>query len=92
MGSISFNMRSKGIAQNAKLDSTGGYTMATPMPTGTYQIYYAPIPPPPPGSLKVGGEPIAKSVVPKKYHTLETSELSFEVKPGMNEISIDFKD
>lgn len=91
VGSISFNIRNKGIAQNAALDSTGAYTMAVPMPPGTYQVYYAPPPLPPPGSMKVG-EPVAKSIVPKKYHTLESSALSFEVKAGQNDIPIELKD
>ena len=94
VGSIGFIMRSNSnIAQEAKLDSGGVYTMAVPMPPGNYQVYYVPPLPSPPGSLKAGGDaPIVKSVVPEKYHAVESSELSFEVKEGKNDIPIEFKD
>jgi hypothetical protein len=91
-GSISFNIPTRGIAQTALLDSDGRFTMTVPMPAGTYQVYYVPRPPAPPGSLKAGSTPRPKSIVPRKYHTLETSDLFFEVKPGTNDIAIEFKD
>ena len=91
VGAVSFHMRSKGIAQNGKLAADGAFAMEAPMPPGTYQVYYVPPIPPPPGSAKAGA-PIAKSPVPGKYHGLVTSGLSFEVKAGKNDILIDFKD
>src|SRR5262245_17841744 len=39
-GSIAFQMPAKGIAQNAKLDGSGKYTMSAPLTPGTYQVYY----------------------------------------------------
>ena len=91
-GSISFQMKSKGIAQDAKLDSTGNFKMATPMPTGTYQAFYTPPLPEPQDPSKGGRAPVATSIVPKKYESPETGQLSFEVKSGKNEIPIEFKD
>ena len=91
-GSITFQMKSKGNAQEAKLDATGTYTMAAPMPTGTYQAFYNPPLPEPQDPSKGGRAPVVTSIVPKKYHSPETSPLSFEVKSGKNELPIEFKD
>ena len=90
VGAISFHMRSKGIAQTAELRSDASFAMEAPMPPGTYQVYYDPPVPPPPGSAKAS--PAVKSPVPRKYHGLQTSGITVEVKPGKNHIPIDFKD
>jgi hypothetical protein len=91
-GSITFLMKSKGNAQEAKLDATGTYTMATPMPAGTYQAFYTPPPPEPQDPSKGGRPAVVKSAVPAKYQSPETSQLSFEVKSGKNDIPIAIKD
>jgi hypothetical protein len=90
-GSISFNMKGKGIAQDAKLDSKGKFTMSAPMPVGTYHVCYIP-PTPEPQDPRKGPTPVIATVVPDKYHDLQTSDLSFVMKTGMNEIPIALKD
>jgi hypothetical protein len=86
-GSISFNLKGKGVAQDAKLDSSGAYTMATPLPTGTYHVYYVP-PTPEPQDPAKGPTPVMVTPVPAKYQDLQTSGLSFDVKAGVNDIPV----
>ena len=92
-GSIAFQMPSKGIAQNGKLDAGGTFTMATPMPVGTYKVFYVPpaVEPQDP-TKKSAAPPEVKTIVPTKFHDLQGSNLSVEVKSGRNDIPIDFKD
>lgn len=91
-GSIAFQMPSKGIAQNAKLDAGGKFTMAAPLPTGSYQVFYVPPSPEPQDPSKKAPPPEVKTIVPSKFHDLQSSGVSAEVKSGKNDIPIDFKD
>ena len=91
-GSIEFHMKNKGIAQGAKLDSAGKFTMSSPLPTGTYQVYYAPPLVEPQDPAKKGLAPEVKITVPTKYHDMQSSNMSVEVKSGKNDIPIEFKD
>jgi hypothetical protein len=90
-GSISFNMKGKGVAQDAKLDATGAFRMSAPLPTGTYHVYYVP-PTPEPQDPSKGQAPVIATAVPIKYQDLLTSDLSFEIKRGTNDIPIELTD
>jgi hypothetical protein len=90
-GSISFNMKGKGIAQDAKLDAKGAFSMSAPMPVGTYHVYYVP-PTPEPQDPRKGPAPEIATVVPEKYQDLQTSDLSFSVNAGKNDIPISLVD
>jgi hypothetical protein len=90
-GAISFNMKGKGVAQDAKLDSNGKFTMSGPLPVGTYHVCYVPAAPEPQDPRK-GPAPVIATVVPEKYQDLQTTDLSIAVKAGKNEIPISFKD
>jgi hypothetical protein len=90
-GQISLNLKGKGVAQSAKLDQEGAFTMATPMPPGTYHVTYVP-PTPEPQDPTKGARPAVESVVPKKYEDLQTTDASVEVKAGNNDLSIQFKE
>jgi len=91
-GAIAFQMPSKGIAQNAKLDAAGKFTMATPLPAGTYKVFYVPPAVEPQDPTKKTPPPEVKTIVPSKFHDLQGSNLSVDVKSGKNDIPIDFKD
>jgi hypothetical protein len=91
-GSVGLRMKSKGIAQDAKLDGSGTYTMPAPLPVGTYQAYYVPPTVEPQDPKIKAPPPKIKSVVPKKHQDAQTSGVSVEVKTGKNDITIDFKD
>ena len=91
-GSIALQMPSKGIAQNAKLDSSGKFTMSAPLPIGTYQVFYVPPTVEPQDPTKKTPPPEVKTIVPRKFHDLQTSGVSVEVKGGKNDVPIDFKD
>ena len=90
-GSVSFNLKGKGVAQDAKVDASGGYTMKDVLPAGTYHVVYVPPTPEPQDPSKGPPAPIV-SVVPKKYEDLTNTDLSVQVKSGMNDVPIDFKD
>lgn len=90
-GAIAFHMPSKGIAQNGKIDGSGKYTMTTPLPAGTYQVYYVPPAVEPQDPSKKSPPPEVKTIVPKRFHDLQGA-MSVDVKSGKNEIPIDFKD
>jgi hypothetical protein len=92
-GSISFHLTNKGIAQNAKLDSAGRFAMSSPLPPGTYQVYYILPTVEPRDPFK--NEPLTAApttMVPKRYHELSSSDLAFEVQVGENDILIELKD
>ena len=93
LGSISLHMPSKGIAQDAALNRAGEFSMESPLPVGTYRVYYVPPqaePPQDPNKKTLPGK-VQKIIVPKKYHGLEGSDMSIEVKSGKNPIVVDFK-
>lgn len=91
-GAVTFQMPSKGIAQNGKLDATGKFAMAEPMPIGTYHVFYVPPAVEPQDPSKKLPPPEVKTIVPAKFHDLQGSNLTVEVKAGKNDIPIDFKD
>ena len=90
-GSVSFQMKEKGIAQDAKLDSSGSFAMAAPLPVGTYQICIIP-PAPEPRDPTKGAPPAIKTNVPRRYQGIQTSDVKVMVKAGNNEIPIDLKE
>ena len=84
-------MKGKGIAQDAKLDASGAFRLTAPLPTGTYHVIYVP-PTPEPQHPSKGPAPVIVTPVPEKYQDLQTSDLSFEIKRGTNDIPIDLAD
>jgi len=86
-GSVNFFAPEKGIGADAKLDSSGKFTLSQPLEAGTYKVYVTPPLPEqlPPGST---AKP-APFDVPKKYQDAVTTSVSKEVKPGPNDIPIE---
>lgn len=87
-GAVNFYAQATGVAAQANLDSSGAFTFAEPLPLGVYKVF---IQPPSPPQLPPGSPPPPKSQfsVPMQYQDATQSPLTEEVKPGVNEFSID---
>lgn len=90
-GSISFLMKGKGIAQDAKLDALGAFAMAETLPVGMYHIVYVPPTPEPQDPSKPRKAETVAVAVPPKFRDINTSGISVEISNGKNEIPIEFK-
>lgn len=89
-GTINFHS-DKGIAADAKLDSSGNYSIEN-LEVGEYKVYF--LPPPPQQLPPDSKEKPAKVTfnVPPKYQQHATTTLTFEVKAGPNEKSFEVTD
>jgi hypothetical protein len=96
-GTVVFENAPAGISVNTEIGPDGGYTVKTyefdGLPPGTYQVAIRP------ASIGTGEAPlvsdpsqggdVTESVIPEKYQSIKTSELSVTVVGGKNP-SFDF--
>lgn len=80
-----------GAAAMAKITEAGTFHVDGPLPTGDYRVYLsAPIPEPlPPGQKQ---PKVPKFEVPAKFTDPATTKVTITVKPGANDLPIEFKD
>lgn len=85
--------KTNGVGATGSLDSAGRFTIADPLPTGTYEVYLTPpAPPPPPPNPEGSAAPKPAQPIPPKYTDARTSGLSYPVEIGPNEMLIELKD
>lgn len=82
---------STGAGAMAKITETGAFKVDGALPTGDYRVYLsAPIPEPLPPGQKPPKVP--KFEVPAKFTDPATTKVTVTVKPGANDLPIEFKD
>lgn len=82
-GSVNFLSRETGSAAIAKIESSGEFTLADPLPAGTYTVYVTPTAAEPaaPGTRVMAAKGPA---IPVKARDPGTSGVTVTVKPGEN--------
>lgn len=80
-----------GAAAMAKITEAGTFKVDGPLPAGEYRVYLsAPVPEPlPPGTKP---PKMMKFEVPAKFTDPATTKVTVTVKPGANDLPIEFKD
>ena len=86
-GVVNLFDKASGSAATAPLDSTGKFTLSSPLQTGNYNIS---ITPPVPKQLPPGSPPEAPVTfnIPLKYQDPSQSDINKEVKVGANTLDI----
>ncbi|MEI8379378.1 MAG: hypothetical protein WCJ09_04560 [Planctomycetota bacterium] len=103
--SIVFSCPEKNATASGKVDALGSYSIqagdkGVGIPAGRYKVMVRPAEPPAAqvgtdayknGMMQGGMTPAAKpkSDIPEKFHALDSSTISIEVKPGPNTIDLD---
>ncbi len=79
---LNFFDASKGAGGLARTNAEGAFTMTDGMPTGSYKVYVTPKEPEPtePGVAR----PKPATAIPRKYQSVDTTDLVAEVKEGDN--------
>lgn len=101
-GTVSFNgstvhsgnvnlISTAGDGAMAKIDENGTFKIDSPLPAGDYRVYLSP---PVPEPLPPGQKPpkVPKFEVPAKFTDVATTKMTVTVKPGPNEVPLEFKD
>lgn len=75
----------------AKIAENGTFKVDGPLPAGEYRVYLsAPVPEPLPPGQKPPKVP--KFEVPPKFTDVATTKMTVTVKPGPNDVPLEFKD
>lgn len=82
-GSVLLTNTASGIGASAPLDETGNYQLATPVPTGAYDVAIQPPPAPPPEQISPA-KSLPKSPIPDKFLDPKTSGLKATINAGKN--------
>ncbi len=84
-------LSSTGAAAITRIEADGRFTLATPIEAGEYRVYASP----PEAEQAPPGTKVAaprKFDLPAKFRDPNTSGVVVTVKPGSNELVIEFKD
>jgi hypothetical protein len=86
VGEVNLFSVDNGAGAKAALDDAGKFAVDDPIDAGTYKVYITP-----PTITATGGAdgspppPAAMLTIPPKYTSLETTDLTVEIKPGTHE-------
>lgn len=89
-GTVSFEAKNGGEGVSADLDSSGKFTVADPVPIGTYIAVVTPVTLNP-DEVADGKQPPPSDDIPEKYRSADTSDLTFEIKEGPNTFEVKMK-
>ncbi len=89
-GTVGFQNPETGATDAAQVGEGGKFSLASPLPVGTYKVYITPPEAPQPDDEESGKLANQGPEVPDKYQDGSTSGESVEVKEGPNSFEIDF--
>ena len=88
---VMFISLEKGFASGGDIQADGSFTLAEPLPVGSYTVYLAPKSIPVEDATAAPVPMQADKSVPSKYWNESTSDIKVDVKEGENNIPIDLK-
>jgi len=91
-GDVNISQSGKGVGAVCPIDSNGVFNLSTPVPTGVYEVSVTPTMIPPSGIPGVKEKSSVVLFLPKKVQNFKTSGISFSLKNGVNQVSVEIMD